>query len=206
MKSGAQVYDRTTSIGYSHSKRGITVATDSGWTIKSKAIVFASGYETREFLPKNIVRFKSTYALISEPLDDLSWWKDRSLIWGTGDPYVYMRTTRDGRVLVGGKDDNVLKPQNRDRQIGKKSDELIHSFHTVFPRRVIEPAFAWAGAFGSTKDGLAYIGKHPSFPKTYFALGFGGNGITFSQIAARIVTDLFVGRRNQDAAVFSFER
>jgi hypothetical protein len=27
------------------------------------------------------------------------------------------------------------------------------------------------------KDGLAYIGALPSFPRAYFAVGFGGNGI-----------------------------
>ena len=83
---------------------------------------------------------------------------------------------------------------------------LVRRFHAHFPGVAIEPAFGWAGVFGSTKDGLAYIGTHPSFARTYFALGFGGNGITFSAIAAQILTDLFVGKKNADAKVFSFER
>jgi len=37
-------------------------------------------------------------------------------------------------------------------------------------------------------------------------LGFGGNGITFSAIAAGILRDLFLGKVNRDAAIFSFER
>jgi glycine/D-amino acid oxidase-like deaminating enzyme len=40
----------------------------------------------------------------------------------------------------------------------------------------------------------------------YFALGYGGNGITFSMIAARLILDLYLGRPNQDAAVFAFDR
>jgi hypothetical protein len=36
--------------------------------------------------------------------------------------------------------------------------------------------------------------------------GYGGNGITFSAIAARLVTDLLVGRQNPDAEVFRFGR
>jgi glycine/D-amino acid oxidase-like deaminating enzyme len=40
----------------------------------------------------------------------------------------------------------------------------------------------------------------------YFALGYGGNGITYSMIAARLLTDLFLQRPNDDAAVFCFER
>jgi hypothetical protein len=38
------------------------------------------------------------------------------------------------------------------------------------------------------------------------ALEFGGNGITFSQIASRVITGLFTGTQNQDARVFGFER
>ena len=40
----------------------------------------------------------------------------------------------------------------------------------------------------------------------YYALGFGGNGITFSQIAAQIITDLIQGKKNKDAAIFAFDR
>ena len=153
-----------------------------------------------------MVRFKSTYAMVSEPTPDLDWWKDRALIWGTGNPYSYMRTTSDRRVLVGGRDDGVLNSQRRDRRVARKTGELVRLFHSIFPGIPIEPAFGWAGAFGSTKDGLGYIGPHRLFPHAYFALGFGGNGITFSQIASRILTDLFLGRKNRDQNVFRFDR
>lgn len=60
----------------------------------------------------------------------------------------------------------------------------------MFPRIDLEVSYTWAGTFGETKDGLAYIGQTPEFPHAYFALGYGGNGITFSVIAAKIITDL----------------
>jgi glycine/D-amino acid oxidase-like deaminating enzyme len=37
-------------------------------------------------------------------------------------------------------------------------------------------------------------------------MGYGGNGITFSIVAARILTDLIVGRPNADAELFRFQR
>ena len=37
-------------------------------------------------------------------------------------------------------------------------------------------------------------------------LGYGGNGITFSWIAAGILLDLFLGRENPDAEIFGFDR
>jgi glycine/D-amino acid oxidase-like deaminating enzyme len=75
-----------------------------------------------------------------------------------------MRTSRDNRVIIGGEDDGVLNPQRRDRQIAQKTIALVRSFNVLFPGTRIEPAFGWAGVFGSTKDGLAYMGRHPSFP------------------------------------------
>jgi glycine/D-amino acid oxidase-like deaminating enzyme len=201
---GLRVLDRTTAIGYSHTRKHVSVTTDRNCVIRCRTVFFATGYETQEILPEKIVTLRSTYAFISEPVPES--WKDRSPIWGTGDPYVYMRTSAHNRILVGGEDDHVLDPARRDRQIEDKTQRLVRRFNALFPHIKIEPAFAWAGMFGSTKDGLAWIGPHEAFPRAYFALGFGGNGITFAEIASRILTDLFLGRKNPDAAVFSFDR
>ena len=50
--------------------------------------------------------------------------------------------------------------------------------------------FSWAGTFGETVDGLPYIGAHPDFPHSYFVLGFGGNGISFSAIGMDMVKSM----------------
>ena len=205
-KRGLRIFDRTTALRYSHSKSNVTVRTDRGAKVHCKAVFFASGYETQDIFPKSIVRLKSTYAFVSEPVENFDWWKDRALIWDTGDPYLYMRTTRDGRIIVGGEDDGVLDPTRRDFRIPAKTQKLLTRFQSVFPGRRLESAFAWAGIFGGTKDGLAYIGRYRAFPLGYFALGFGGNGITFSAIAAWVLTDIFLGRKNRDEAMFSFDR
>jgi hypothetical protein len=70
----------------------------------------------------------------------------------------------------------------------------------------VEVATAWAGTFGVSSDGLPFIGRHPGVPHTWFALGFGGNGTTFSVIAAEIIRNALLGRDDPDAALFSFER
>ncbi|MBL9208058.1 MAG: FAD-binding oxidoreductase, partial [Opitutaceae bacterium] len=50
------------------------------------------------------------------------------------------------------------------------------------------------------------IGIYPGVPRTYFALGYGGNGITFSVIAAEIIRDLVCEGRSRDAELFRFDR
>ncbi len=207
VKRGLRVYDRTEAKSYRHAGRGVVIRTDRGFTITAKRVFFATGYETQEFLPRRIVRFSTTYALVSEPLSDLSWWNRRALIWETGKSYLYTRTTSDGRVLVGGEDDEVQDPSRRDARLERKSARLLQRFARLFPDAPrLETAFAWGGAFGHTRDGLAYIGPHRAFPRGYFALGFGGNGITFSVTASLVLRDLFLGRSNPDAKIFRFER
>jgi glycine/D-amino acid oxidase-like deaminating enzyme len=128
------------------------------------------------------------------------------MLWNTANPYLYMRKTSDGRIIVGGRDENFTDPRRRDKLIEKKSKLLVKDFNKLFPDIKFNAEFSWTGTFGSTVDGLPFIGQHSKFPNTYFALGFGGNGITFSLIAAEIIRDLIMGKKNPDAGIFSFDR
>ena len=67
-------------------------------------------------------------------------------------------------------------------------------------------SLTWCGTFSSTKDALPYIGAYPGIPNMFFALGYGGNGITFSMIAAQIISDLYLGIANSDVHLFRFDR
>jgi glycine/D-amino acid oxidase-like deaminating enzyme len=203
---GARVYDRTRVTAYEAHARGVTLRAENGRVIEAERIVFATGYPVPSFLDQKIVRLKSTYAMISEPVADLSGWPGECLIWETARPYLYMRTTPGGRVLVGGEDESFVNAAARDSLIEAKSLKLQKRFAKKFPGIEIDPAYSWAGTFGETKDGLGYIGETSDFPRGFFALGYGGNGMTCSVIAAGIISDLYLGRPNADAAIFRFNR
>jgi glycine/D-amino acid oxidase-like deaminating enzyme len=168
--------------------------------------VFATGYESQQYLKQNVGVLKSTFALISEPCDSFEGWPDRSLIWESARPYFYLRTTSDNRAIVGGGDVPFATAHKSDQLIARKTRTLQRRFSDMFPRIDLEVSYTWAGTFGETKDGLAYIGRTAEFPHAYFALGYGGNGITFSVIAAKIITDLHLGRPSPDADIFRFDR
>lgn len=205
-RRGLRVYDRTTMARLKQTSRGVHVTTRSGYRITARRAVVAAGFESKELLEAEAGRLCSTYALITEPLKESPLWYQNCLIWETGDPYLYMRTTEDRRVIIGGEDEPFVNGRRRDALISAKVRTLLKKFGRLFPDLAVEVAFAWAGTFARTKDGLPYIGIHPRFPHTYFALGYGGNGITFSIIAAEIIRDAFLGRPNKDAALFGFGR
>jgi glycine/D-amino acid oxidase-like deaminating enzyme len=174
--------------------------------IVARTVIVATGYESHEFLPSAPGELKSTYVVTSERLRSFEGWPDGCLIWETARPYFYARQTNDGRAMVGGADTEFCDDHQRDELVAKQIDRVTARFTELFPAIPFQPAFAWAGTFAETKDGLAYIGKPPGKARTYFALGYGGNGFTFGVIAARLILDLYCGRENSDAAVFSFER
>ncbi len=206
IKSGANIFDKTEIAEIEHKKHGVVLKTDKGFKIKAKKLIIASGYEAVKYLPVSLVRLHSTFALASEPFENKELWHKNCLIWETARPYLYMRTTSDNRIIVGGKDEPFQSPAKRDKLLKRKTREIVDSFKRKFPEINLAPDYAWAGTFGETEDGLPYIGSIKQIPNTIFALGFGGNGITFSQIAAEIIRDKATGKKNADAKIFSFER
>ena len=57
----------------------------------------------------------------------------------------------------------------------------------------VELGYSWCGTFAETPDGLAYLGGHSRYPRCQFALGFGGNGITYSALGAQYIADALLG-------------
>ena len=70
----------------------------------------------------------------------------------------------------------------------------------------MEIEYAWEGLFATTPDGLPYIGPHRRYPRHLFALGYGGNGMTFGFLAARLLLDAIQNVPNPDLQVFAFNR
>ena len=207
IKKGLDVYDRTAISTIKHTRKGVTLLAENGYSIKAGKMVYATGYEVVKYIDKPIVKLLSTYAIVSETLSQQRpYWKNDMLLWNTANPYLYMRTTPDNRIIVGGRDEEFYSPFKRDALIAAKTKRLTHDFHKVFPAINFIPEFSWTGTFGSTKDGLPYIGHYPKLPNSYFALGFGGNGITFSLIAAELIAGLVQGEKNKDIEIFSFNR
>ncbi len=207
ISKGLIVYDRTPVVSIKHNRFNVQLETQEKFIITAKKLVYATGYEVVDFISKRIVKLTSTYAIASEAFNSpIKLGKSDALIWNTAKPYLYMRPTNDNRIIIGGRDEEFFSHIKRDKLILRKSKELQKDFKKIFPSIPFKTEFRWAGVFGSTKDGLPYIGAYKNLANSFFALGFGGNGITFSQVAGEIIASLIKGKKNSDANIFSFER
>lgn len=207
-RSGVAVYDHVALTRVEH-KRDRSIATvDTGVQIECRHIVYATGYETHEIIgsKSNIGKLVSTYVCISEPLASLRESLNNTIFWNTERPYFYFRTSADNRVLIGGADEDFQNPEKRDALINQKENELVKKIKAKIPGIDFVADFTWGGVFGATKDALPYIGAHPSFPNSYFLLGFGGNGITFSVMGMKILSDALANRPNRFLEYFKFDR
>lgn len=205
-KRGLTVYTRTEVKKMQSEKDGVLLHTASGQMIKAKAVVCAPGYEAGKFLPKNTMDLNSTYALVTQPLPERDLWKGKCLIWETARPYFYMRTTADNRIMMGGEDESFHDPGRRDKLLEKKKEALLEKVAELFPHLKLEADFYWCGTFAETGDGLPNIGLYPGLEHVYFALGYGGNGTSYSTIAAEIICNQLQGRPDPRAELFRFGR
>lgn len=202
--TGHRVHNQTEIVRMEEKRRGVELKTGDGHRIVAKYLVVAAGYESERWLGTPPGRLHSSYAIVSEPTGQTELWKDNCLIWETARPYLYFRTTADGRVIAGGRDDLFQSPRKRDRRVFAKGRQLEADVRKRFPEIPFRTDFCWAGTFAETEDGLPFIGRHPAHNRIWFALGFGGNGITFSSVAADAIVREITGKTVSD--IFSFQR
>ncbi|HKP32851.1 MAG TPA: FAD-dependent oxidoreductase [Chitinophagaceae bacterium] len=205
-RMGGKVYDHSSVTKIIHHKESVQLKLDGNFNVNAKKLVIACGYESLNYLPKKIEELSSTYVILSEPFSEQEFWYQNSLIWETAVPYMYLKITTDNRILVGGRDSAFQNPSKRDALLNTKALQLEKDFRKLFPHIPFKTDFKWAGTFSSSKDGLPYIGSIPERANTYFALGYGGNGITFSLIGAQIINDIMHGKKRKDDNLFDFQR
>ncbi|WP_018917900.1 NAD(P)/FAD-dependent oxidoreductase [Vreelandella zhanjiangensis] len=205
---GSEVYDRTQVAHMAQHDQHIALKLTNGATLTCQQVVIAAGYESQAWLPEPVAKNRSSYAFITDPLTpEMLGELQRTLVWESARPYLYLRTTQNGRLLVGGDDDEQDIPKRRDDRVLEKAQGLADKVRALWPSLTINPTFSWAGTFAETSDGLPYFGPHDAHgPNVHFAMAYGGNGISYSMIGAKLLRALIEGREHPLAELFSFKR
>jgi glycine/D-amino acid oxidase-like deaminating enzyme/nitrite reductase/ring-hydroxylating ferredoxin subunit len=177
----------------------VRVRTEGGVIRARDAIVAAHvPVNNRLFLHTKLAAYRS-YALaatLAAPIPD-------QLAWDDLDPYHYVRSaTIDGvpMAVVGGEDHRTgetVDLRERIRALQRWAQERlpIRSMHC-----------AWSGQIIESVDGLPYIGRNSLSRHVWEATGFGGNGMTFGTLAARILCDHIAGRANPWSELYDATR
>jgi glycine/D-amino acid oxidase-like deaminating enzyme len=184
-------------------KRAALAVTKDDLTIQSRQVVFCTGYELPEIVPTSGHSISSTWVIATRPQSQASV-AERGLHLGAKDPYLYARATVDGRVICGGEDEDYATEESRDAKLNQKTNILEKKLAKLLPKIDPRARFAWTASFGQSETGLPSIGPIPGHPRCYAVLGYGGNGITYSMLAAQLVSASIGKRQDQDAKLFAF--
>ena len=203
IKNGGHMKSETEIIEVEQSRSIVRLKTADGKQLQSRYAVFCSGYEILKFAKPEGYKVISTWVLATKPQPSQIW-RNKSLIWEASDPYLYLRSTVDGRIIVGGEDEPFSDASIRDKLIPSKISAIASKAQRLFPNANFEADYAWAGCFGESPNGLPAIGPIKNLSRCYSVLGFGGNGITFSMLAAQLVSRHIQKINDPDAELFSF--
>ena len=202
---GARLFEGE-AVAFDSAARSVGIQLGKGHEIEARSVILATGYVMPDIVHSTVHTVSSSWAIATPPQPQHIW-KDAALIWENSKDYLYARSTRAGRIIIGGEDSECdIEPEARDRLIPEKSRKLAHKLAALWPIANTEIEFRWAGTFDTTSDGLPLIGPVPDNKGVYAAYGYGGNGITFSFMAAQLIGDLIAGSTSPLLRDFALDR
>jgi glycine/D-amino acid oxidase-like deaminating enzyme len=189
---GARVFDAE-AVAYDSAGRTVGAQLDGGLCVEAGHVVLATGFVMPDIVKSDLHQTVSSFAIATPPQRRL--WHGAIPLWEASENYLYARTTSVGRIIAGGEDDaQAIEPEQRDAVMPAKADAIMRRLSALWPDAGLTAEFIWSGAFGTTADGLPLIGRVPGHPRIHAAYGYGGNGITFSYLAAQVIGELIGDR------------
>ncbi|MFY7869579.1 MAG: NAD(P)/FAD-dependent oxidoreductase, partial [Exiguobacterium sp.] len=167
---------------------------------------FATGYGPAPLLDSHRIDLNRSYAIATNPIAEFSEWEGRALIWETKRPYLYLRTTPDGRIIAGGLDEDKAETPHDEALMNDRAERVKEKITELFPMYDLEVDYAWVALFGESVDQLPFIGEHPNRPNLFYLLGYGGNGTVYSMLGSRILSALVRGQSHPDADLVRLDR
>lgn len=188
---GARIYENTAVTEIDNLDSGIIISTAYGRKIAAKKVILAIGKNQETFLDYN-VSIKTSFTLASSPVQDFSGYTSKAIVKDI-DNDVYLRTTKDNRIIIGGLDCSLLDKEGKlakvigiNRIVERKYKEL----ETILSDMLIaiDPLhieYQYTSEYGKTNSGMPLFGERKEYPNIFFAMPSSVNGILQSQVIAK---------------------
>jgi glycine/D-amino acid oxidase-like deaminating enzyme/nitrite reductase/ring-hydroxylating ferredoxin subunit len=178
-------------------KDSVSIETSTG-TFHASFMVFATHIPTGvNLLHLRCAPYRS-YAMAVKLTNDR--YPD-GLVYDMYDPYHYYRThVIDGEkfLIVGGEDHRTGDESNTNGCFLKLESHIRSNFD------VREITNRWSSQYFEPADGLPYIGHLPGNPENVLvATGYGGNGITYSHVAAQLLKSIVLNEKSPYESLFT---
>lgn len=161
--------------------------------VKAEKIVFACHYPFVNFPALYFARLhqERSYVISIEDTSDIN-----RMYYGIDSDGISLRRYKD-KLFIGGS-----QHRTGENLEGDKYDSIRKKVREYFPNS--KETECWSAQDCITADSLPYIGVFSkSKPYWYVATGFGKWGMTFSAVAAQIITELITEKNKQETKIFS---
>ncbi len=199
-RAGATIFEQSPVTGIEAG-----VARTAGGAVRARHIVRATeGYTARlPGLRRRLLPMNSSM-IVTEPLDDAAWealgWRGGETLRDEAHVYVYLQRTADGRIAIGGRGVPYRYGSLTDREgpvpaatVRELRERLVSMFPVCAGVRVDA---AWHGVFGVARDWMPAVGLDRTSAVAW-AGGYVGEGVAASNLAARTLRDLLLGRDSE---------
>jgi len=197
-RAGARLYERTPVLALEpHRARTPFGDVRARWVVRA-----TEGY-TAELpgLGRTVAPINSAM-IVTEPLGAAAWaelgWERAETMLDGRHLYAYLQRTPDDRIAIGGRGIPYRFGSKTDREgppAERTVSELRGRLRGLFgPAADVPIAGAWHGVLGVTRDWLPSVGADPAAGLAW-AVGYAGEGVAASNLAARTLRDLLLGER-----------
>jgi len=128
----------------------------------------------------------------------------KDLAYDMYDPYHYYRVQKVNGynyLIVGGEDHKTAHEENTEQSFLKLESHIRKYFD------VEEVHYKWSSQYYEPADGIPYIGHLPGHPgHIYVATGYGGNGMTYSTVAAITLKEILLEEETKYTPLFDPNR
>lgn len=198
---GARIYSPANVRDVLPTRGGLWLDVEDDRAVFAQHVVFCTGYEMVHGVADRRHEIISTWAQAGTLTTPPPRWLRDTVVWEASDPYLYLRL-HGNQVIMGGRDERHPTRYAVRAALAQKQRLVADDVRDLIPSLAWEPTHAWAGAFGSSSTGLPIIDRVDGISRAWVVAGLGGNGITYSMIAAQIIRRSLRGETDPDSALY----
>ena len=198
--AGATVHPSSPAMGI-ETRNGVHHIRTPGGTVRARAVGMATGgYTSNGLHPSLDSRLMPilSNSLVTRVLTDAELaatnFRTREVITDTRTLRFYYRLLPDNRLQIGSR----AAITGRDAPNPRHLQILVDGLHRKFPAlEGIEVDYSWWGWVDVAHDAMPRVFQPDPSESIYYAVGYGGNGVSFSQHAGRRMADRIAGAHRE---------
>ena len=194
---GVKVHPASPVIGF-EPRNGVHYLKTPGGTVRARSVGFATGGYTSNGLHKSLdskIMPILSNSLVTRPLNEhelaATNFRTNEVITDTRTLRFYYRKLPDNRVQIGSRSAITGADATNPRHL----DALVQGLHRKFPAlKGIAIDYSWWGWVDVSHDMMPRITQPDRRESVFYALGYGGNGVSFSAHAGLRMAQRIAGK------------